>query len=142
MIIEPKILAARGSLIDANEVSILFDLVKNSSRNVRMNILDTLTHLPLPKPEWDRVVKLIRQELQEVESFKEQAALLEIGTWIPSGFDLENEVGRLILTFKKTSSMPLRGSSISIHQEWIMITSGRPRQHRVSFCSRNRKGQP
>jgi hypothetical protein len=95
MIIEPKTLAARGSLVDLTEVNILLNLLEDSSTNVRLNTLETLTHLPLPEEGWAQLVKLIRQELQEARSFEDRAALLEIGTWVPYIFDPENEVGRI-----------------------------------------------
>lgn len=95
MIIEPKTLSARGALIDLSEVNILLDLIKDSSPNVRLNTLDTLTHLPLPEQGWAQVIRLIRQELQDATSIDDKAQLLEIGTWIPHVFDGKNEVKRI-----------------------------------------------
>jgi hypothetical protein len=95
MIIEPTTLTARQSLIDPREVNILLNLVNDSSTNVRLNTLDTLTHLPLPEQGWTQVVKLIRQELREAKSLEDKGALLAIGTWIPNVFNLEDEVRKI-----------------------------------------------
>ena len=95
MILEPKTLAARRSLVDLSEVSILFDLANDPSANVRFNALDTLTHLPLPKQGWVQVVTRIRQELQKASSFDDKAALLQLGTWVPHIFDAEDEVRKI-----------------------------------------------
>jgi hypothetical protein len=95
MIIEPKTLSARGALVEISEFNILLNLVKNSSTKVRLNTLDTLSHLPLPEQGWIRVLELIRQELQEASSFENKVSLLQIGTWIPYGFDAEVEARRI-----------------------------------------------
>ncbi|TVL98064.1 MAG: hypothetical protein CV087_21690 [Candidatus Brocadia sp. WS118] len=95
MIIEPKKLSARGARVDIGEVNILLNLVKESSPNVRLNILDTLTHLPLPEQGWDKVIELLSQELGDTTSYEDKAQLLEIGIWIPYEFNLESEVVRI-----------------------------------------------
>ncbi|MBN2092237.1 toll/interleukin-1 receptor domain-containing protein [candidate division KSB1 bacterium] len=105
MILEPKKSTAWRSLIERSEVNILLNLVNDSSMNVRLNILDTLTHLPLPEMEWTQVSKLIRQELQYAKSFKDKSALIGIGTWIPDGFNVENEVRKIETNYKAQNKL-------------------------------------
>ncbi len=95
MIVEPTTLAVRRSLVDQREVNILLNLLNDSSKNVRLNTLETLTHLPLPEQAWAQVAKSIRQELQETKSLEDKAALLAMGTWVPYLFDVENEARKI-----------------------------------------------
>lgn len=139
MILEPKTLAARRSLVDLSEVSILFDLANDPSANVRFNALDTLTHLPLPKQGWVQVVTRIRQELQKASSFDDKAALLQLGTWVPHIFDAEDEVRKIEAGSKVQEELlaAVRAFDAIAQSEKIMIASGQPCKHQGSFCSRN-----
>ena len=91
MIFESTTSSVRRSLVDEEETNILLNLAKHSSANVKLNALDTLSHLPLPERVWAQLGKLIQEELLQAKSLEDKAALLAVGTWVPYGFDPEKE---------------------------------------------------
>jgi hypothetical protein len=100
MKIIPKRLSLRGDLIDTEQVDVLLKMATNSSLEVRLSTIDTLTHLPIQLEMWSQVVKIIEREITRATSIPDITALLKMGNFVPYDFNFDEAMEQINLDSK------------------------------------------